>query len=159
MHDSNQEDNTSEIASDSQERVDESLTISLSKKGLKKAGLTVLGLLGIGVFVTVALLSASFLAPTKLSSAVEACKLKGNSNVSLDTNGKSLFINGQGSEGSGLGIGNLNCLISELALPQSIIDRMNNTTALMGSQEAEFSGMKMQWTYHPSNGLDMSFTY
>ena len=54
-------------------------------------------------------------------------------------------------------VNNFECLLDELAIPSSIVERMYNTNALMGAQDAEFLGIKVTWTYHPDNGLDMYF--
>lgn len=69
-----------------------------------------------------------------------------------------LYIDGAGEGSTGA---NLECIVSILTfleVPNSIITRMDSTTALMGVQEANYEGMTLSWTYHPENGLDISIT-
>ena len=51
----------------------------------------------------------------------------------------------------------LECVFEQLEVPSSVIERIYNTNALMGSQDAKFGEIKAIWTYHPKNGLDMFF--
>lgn len=134
-------------------------TITISKKSLRNALIVVGGVLLVAALIVSGIFISDSMKPSKLTQAVEDCTLKINSDVSLDPDGKSLFLNGQGSKGTGLAPENLSCLIYALNLPKSVIERMNTTTALMGTQTADFEGMHIEWTYHPDNGLDISFTY
>jgi hypothetical protein len=138
---------------------DEVVRISISKKSLRTI---VIAICAVGVAIVALVLApqvANMSKPSPLTQAVSDCALKVNSNVSLESNGKLLFLDGQGSEGSGLNIENIGCVINALRLPKSIIQRMSSTTALMGNQTAEFEGIHIEWTYHPSNGLDITFSY
>lgn len=44
-----------------------------------------------------------------------------------------------------------------LEVPDSVLSRMDATSSLMGVQEASFGGVTASWTYHPPNGLDVTF--
>lgn len=116
---------------------------------------------GIGL-ATVAVLTFGFsvLIPTKLESAYASCKSESRLfefYSTLDPDGKALYLDGAGEESKGLLTEDLSCAISEVGVPESVISRMNGTTALMGQQEATFNGITARWFYHPSNGLDISF--
>ena len=37
----------------------------------------------------------------------------------------------------------------------SVIARLDSTSALMGQQEATWSDLIARWTFHPDNGLDI----
>lgn len=99
-------------------------------------------------------------APTKLEAAYAQCAPASPNFIThsaLDEDGKGWFLDGEGEESSGLGVSELACAIQYAAVPDSVISRMDTTTALMGQQEASFDGVTVRWTYHPDNGLDMSF--
>jgi hypothetical protein len=98
--------------------------------------------------------------PTKLESAHAEC-VDANPRFadysSLDDDGKGLFLDGAGDKSVGLVVSDLACVITKVGVPESVMSRMDTTTALMGQQEATFDGITVRWSYHPSNGLDMSF--
>lgn len=49
---------------------------------------------------------------------------------------------------------------SELGIPQSVYQQMLNTTALNGRQTKiyESLGVELSWTYHPDNGLEVTYS-
>lgn len=65
-------------------------------------------------------------------------------------------MNGEGEESSGMGVFSQICILSELDVPDSVFDRINNTNSTMGVQEATWNNFEMSWSYHPNNGLDVS---
>lgn len=103
-----------------------------------------------------ALVAVTMAGPTKLQSAAETCLVDSNIYVSLDDNGKGLYLDGEGEESAGVNIYDQLCVLNELKVPDSVISRMSNTTSLMGQQEGSWEGITALWTYHPSNGLDIS---
>ena len=130
-----------------------SFSFSLSRKLL----FSILGLVSILAIGATAIFLAL---PTKLESAHSQC-VDSNPRFAdysaLDEDGKGLFIDGAGDKSVGLVASDLACVITNVGVPESVISRMNTTTALMGQQEATFDGITVRWSYHPSNGLDMSF--
>lgn len=50
-------------------------------------------------------------------------------------------------------LGVVNCVHGELGFPDSIQDAMTATRALDGTQERTSNGTRVQWTYHPSDGV------
>jgi hypothetical protein len=86
-----------------------------------------------------------------LSDAVNSCKVGGQ--VHLAEDHKSLTFDGSPNDDY---VG-LRCILTALKAPSTILDRMSNTTALMGSVSGNWSGISVSWTYHPDNGLDCYF--
>jgi hypothetical protein len=113
-----------------------------------------IGVVGGGFAIATLLLLTT--APTKLEAAVETCLLEGNSSISLDDDGKGLYIDGDGEENPGLSIGDTVCILRAVEVPDSVTSRMSNTTSLMGQQVADWDDITAMWTYHPNNGLDIS---
>ena len=48
-------------------------------------------------------------------------------------------------------------LLTELGFSSAVIDRMDKTRALDGTQNADGKNCNVTWTYHPDNGLQMVF--
>lgn len=46
---------------------------------------------------------------------------------------------------------------SALGLPAYVLDDMVSTTALMGRQTATFDDVTVSWSYHPDNGLEVTY--
>lgn len=130
---------------------------TISLKLNKKILLVVGGVLIAGV---AAFISINMLIPTPLESAYSTCN-DGSDRftqfASLDEDGRGLFLDGGGDESVALNIDDLSCVITALETPSSVLSRMNSTTSLMGLQEATWEGITASWTYHPSNGLDISY--
>lgn len=55
------------------------------------------------------------------------------------------------------GIKDIRTIINELDLPDSLIDAMESTNALMGRQKETYGDYEVSWSYHPDNGLDAIF--
>jgi len=80
--------------------------------------------------------------------------------VTIETDGSSMFVSGYGDEDViGMPIDDLVCVITGAGVPQTVIDRMNTTTSLMGIQEASWDDLSASWSYHPDNGLDINFEF
>lgn len=131
----------------------ESLSITLNKR-------VVTIVVGVIAAVAVGFTVLVVAVPTKLESAHATCVEENPrfaDHSSLDSDGRGLFLDGAGDESAGLAISDLTCAILSLEVPDSVISRMDSTTSLMGQQEATFDGITTRWSYHPSNGLDISF--
>lgn len=48
-------------------------------------------------------------------------------------------------------------MLTELGFSSAVIDRMDKTRALDGTQNAEGRNCNVTWTYHPDDGLQMVF--
>ena len=130
-----------------------SVSLTLNRKVL-------LGFLGITAVLAIGVTVLVLVVPTKLEAAYSQCAKAAPdfaTHSALDEDGNGWFLDGKGEESPGLGMPDLACAIQNVAVPDSVVSRMQSTTALMGQQEATFDGITVRWSYHPSNGLDMSF--
>ena len=97
-----------------------------------------------------------FVATSPLADASKTC-----TTGTLGDDNHTLIIDMAGEEpGSGTAtIDDINCVMDELEVPQSVRAQMGSTRALDGMQSATWSTYKATWTYHPNNGLDVIITY
>jgi hypothetical protein len=131
----------------------ESVSFSINRK-------VIVGAVGVISAVAIGAAVLVFAVPTKLESAHAKC-VEENPRFAdysaLDDDGRGLFLDGAGDESLGLVISDLSCAITSVGVPDSVVSRMDSTTSLMGQQEATFDGITVRWSYHPNNGLDLSF--
>ena len=93
---------------------------------------------------------------TTIESAVGDCQLWKNMWVTVGDNGRTLVVDGEDDTGlGGLGYKKIACLLAGLEVSDATLARMENTTSLMGQQSARDGDLRVRWTYHPDNGLDM----
>lgn len=69
--------------------------------------------------------------------------------LTLDTNGK--------EDATGDDFSTVECVLDALAAPTFVREHITSTRALDGQQEDEWSGMRARWTYHPDDGLQITF--
>ncbi|MEN9970148.1 MAG: hypothetical protein RLZZ229_356 [Actinomycetota bacterium] len=75
--------------------------------------------------------------------------------VSNSSDGTSLFLSTKsGYDVKGTMV--YNCLKLQLSFSAALISNIEHTTALAGTQTWSENRMDLQWTYHPSNGINMS---
>lgn len=48
-------------------------------------------------------------------------------------------------------------VLNDLDFPSSVMEEMNETTALMGKQHASTNNYEVSWSYHPDKGLEAMF--
>lgn len=92
---------------------------------------------------------------TALETAVDNCTVR-PFGISLDDDGKGLFIDGEGEGSFGVSTQDTLCILRSIDVPDSVLSRISNTSALMGQQSAEWDGINASWSYHPDNGLDLN---
>jgi hypothetical protein len=134
-------------------RANSSFSLTLNRKVL-------LGFVGVAAVLAIGVTVLVLVVPTKLEAAYSQCAKSAPdfaTHSALDEDGNGWFLDGKGEDSPGLGMPDLACAIQNVAVPDSVVSRMQSTTALMGQQEATFDGITVRWSYHPSNGLDMSF--
>ena len=51
------------------------------------------------------------------------------------------------------------CVTSTLGMPSSVKSKLSMTRALDGIQSAKFGKISADWSYHPDDGLSITFTY
>jgi len=146
-------ENTSKKSTKKGKSANESLSFTLNKK-------VVTGVVGAVAAVALGYTVLVVAVPTKLESSHAKC-VEENPRFAdysaLDEDGRGLFLDGAGDESVGLVISDLSCAIMSVGVPDSVVSRMDSTTSLMGQQEATFDGITVRWSYHPNNGLDLSF--
>jgi hypothetical protein len=94
---------------------------------------------------------------TRFEGAVETCAVGtavDPDGLDLGDEGHSLTMN---SKQAG-GVEEIGCILGTLGTPESVINRMDSTTSMMGELSDEAEGITYRWTYHPDNGLNLILT-
>ena len=80
-----------------------------------------------------------------------------STNITVADEGQSIIMDGPPDSSANMDefITDLSCVIEALEVPDYVVHNMENTTSLMGLQEATWDGIHAQWSYHPDNGLDL----
>lgn len=116
---------------------------------------------GIGCFVGIITLIIVAFAfdgsdQTGLSSAYESCKNTGSGEISLDDGGKSMHV----TESSSSDLETFDCVAGQVNLPDSIRNKMGQSTALSGQQSDTWDKYKITWSYNATSdysALDVVF--
>jgi hypothetical protein len=96
--------------------------------------------------------------PEIFADAKEACA-SGSSDIRVGDDGDTLSIDrADAGESPGATLRQLDCLLVELDIPDAVVDRIQNTRALDGYQEATYDDFTASWTYHPDDGLNLTIT-
>lgn len=96
--------------------------------------------------------------------AYSKCKLYkkqyGYSRAYLQDGGKTLQLDGYGLGWSSIDLTDRDwsCVVRTLNIPGSVQNKIGQTRALDGMVSATFGGIEAFWTYHPDNGLDITFS-
>ena len=86
-----------------------------------------------------------------LKKASEECTASG---TSLAADGMSLMIDAKDKNDTAALL-DLYSVMETLNLPDSLLDDMGHTTAMMGKQTQTCGDYEVSWAYHPDNGLDV----
>jgi hypothetical protein len=93
---------------------------------------------------------------SRLPAAFESCTSQDvDDTMRLEDDGETIVVDTGSEYGSTAG---MDCVLSELGTPESILAEMGRTTAMMGVQDAEHDGIEYSWSYHPDNGVDLVIT-
>jgi hypothetical protein len=126
---------------------------------LEVAGGAALFLAGIGIGIAIGGDSGGGGGGSGSLEAVKEECASGSSDVQVGDDGDTLTIDRMGAEVSpGATFTQFDCIIEELDVPDSVVDRIENTRALDGYQDATFGEFAASWTYHPEDGLNMTIT-
>lgn len=90
----------------------------------------------------------------KMRSGYNICK---TSRVSISSDGTSITVDSKNKYDTD-NIASIYFLVTYLNMPSSIVDSMAQTNSLMGRQSATSGKLKVEWSYHPDNGLDAIFS-
>lgn len=95
----------------------------------------------------------------RFKTAIEKCHIKGHDGVSYEDQGASLILTTAAEDdydSSNIIWSNIECVLKQTKATAATTDRMLNTRALDGMQDAEWKGIAASWTYHPDNGFNIS---
>lgn len=91
-----------------------------------------------------------------LRDAFDFCSMQpGYKTLTLGDEGRTLIIDTQSEYGP---MGGLSCVLGQLATSQAVVAQLENTTSMMGVQQAEDGTLHYQFSYHPDNGVNMVIT-
>ncbi len=90
---------------------------------------------------------------SKLISAKGQCL---SSRTYLSNDGLSIVVDGQDKDDV-VAFLDVYTIVDVLGLPDSLVDEMAGTSAIMGKQSESFEDYDVSWSYHPDNGLDAYF--
>lgn len=97
--------------------------------------------------------SAANEAIQQLEDAVTLCD--DPAGILISDEGRSLLFDTKGEEDrSGAAVADFACILAVLDVPAHVVDKMERTTALAGSQSASWNNFEAEWSYHPDRGLD-----
>jgi len=88
-----------------------------------------------------------------LTAAVDECGLGRSPFVQVDDAG--LMLDGEVVSGLGVSYDDTMCVLSELDIPRSLVMRMDNTNANMGSVDGEWGPYRATWSNDPDTGFDV----
>jgi hypothetical protein len=126
---------------------------------LEAAGGAALFLAGLGIGIAIGGDSGGDGGGSRSLEAVKEECASGSSDIQVGDDGDTLTIDRMGAEESpGATFTQFDCIIEELDVPDSVVDRIENTRALDGYQDATFGEFAASWTYHPDDGLNMTIT-
>lgn len=116
----------------------------------------VLGVALVALFVWIALMTTSRgsnAAAKHLTSAYESCGEPAG--IELRDHGKTLVFDHKGEDDDfGASVDDIVCILVLLDMPSSITSHMDQTTSMDGRQAEQWDSYEVQWSYHPSRGLD-----
>lgn len=96
--------------------------------------------------------------------AYSKCKLykktSGFARAKLQDSGKTLNIDGfgRGYSSTDLNRSDWACLTKTMKVPSSVLNKIGQTRAIDGMVSARFGRIEAFWTYHPDDGLDITFS-
>ncbi|OAV61533.1 hypothetical protein [Enteractinococcus helveticum] len=68
------------------------------------------------------------------------------------------MITTEGTESYGASGDEVACVLDELAMPSNIVNRLEATRALDGTQTGTWDGYEATWNYHPNSGMNLTIT-
>jgi hypothetical protein len=88
--------------------------------------------------------------PSQIEAAAKDCKTA----QSVQDNGRTISFDTKGDKDStGDDIIPVACVLTKLKMPQSLVDRIDHTRALDGTQSGDWDQYHATWSYHPDSGM------
>jgi hypothetical protein len=85
-----------------------------------------------------------------------------SSSAYLEDKGRTLILDAAGKyyrEPAGVSMNDLSCVLTITSAPSFVKSQINGTRSVDGMQRAKWNSMEAFWTYHPDDGLNISFRY
>ena len=96
---------------------------------------------------------------TAFAEALEFCEIdESDLYISVEDDGASLIMSSEGTESWGAPIDEIACVLQMLDVPTSIINRIDTTRALDGTQTGTWDEYEATWNYHPNSGSNITIT-
>lgn len=96
-------------------------------------------------------------ATTPVQSRIEKAAADCFVNKHVADAGKSISFDTKGDEDDdGDPIESVGCVLGDLNTPDYVIEHIDATRALDGSQTDHWKGLEARWAYHPDNGLNIT---
>lgn len=95
----------------------------------------------------------------KVRAVAKECNVQDATGTGLSTSdqGRTVMLTTAATNNSYMGIsmGDAQCILVDLGVPGSILGEISHTSSLDGRQAESWNGVKLSWTYHPDNGLNL----
>ena len=93
--------------------------------------------------------------PSPITVATENCGVENSQYIVVGDEGQSVSMDSVGDESEGAEYADILCVLNELDVPDSVLNRINSTRALDGRQTAEWDNFTASWGYHPNSGANI----
>lgn len=93
--------------------------------------------------------------PSPIAAATETCGVESSPYIVVGDEGQSVSMDSVGEESAGAEYPDILCVLNELDVPDSVLNRINSTRALDGRQTAEWDNFTASWGYHPNSGANI----
>jgi len=93
--------------------------------------------------------------PSPIAAATETCGVENSPYIVVGDEGQSVSMDSVGEESAGAEYADILCVLNELDVPDSVLNRINSTRALDGRQTADWNNLTASWGYHPNSGANI----
>lgn len=93
--------------------------------------------------------------PSPITAATETCGVESSLYIVVGDEGQSVSMDSVGEESEGADYADILCVLNELDVPDSVLNRINSTRALDGRQTADWDNFTASWGYHPNTGANI----
>ncbi len=93
--------------------------------------------------------------PSPITAATETCGVENSQYIVVGDEGQSVSMDSVGEESEGAEYADILCVLNELDVPDSVLNRINSTRALDGRQTADWDNFTASWGYHPNSGANI----
>lgn len=90
-----------------------------------------------------------------LADAADDCAEKGQPRLGDDGHTLTVVSPGGGPRSGRVATKVSTCVLAAIDVPDSVVAKIEATTAMMGSQNDTWDAYELTWTYHPDQGLQI----